>query len=394
MPQVLAVTHAYRFKFRLTILLMIFVNYGGGGYVYMEHAPWFGLTIADIIFPSFVFIMGLSISLSIKSHLSLKKDFLLLSLRIMKRSAKLLILGIILNTDYTDLSKLRIPGVLQRFAISYLVVALVHLMTVARTQKYMRSHEEPSFIQVISIFIPEVLIYIKILMVYVYFTFLYNYSDECPKGYQGPGGLHDDHRYENCTGGAANYLDRVIFGDDHVYQNAASKKMYRHELPHDPEGFLGTFTSILLAEMGLISGRILLKFRSHSKRIFHWIFLSVSLGIAAYLFHYMNWIPVVKNLWSLSFVAGTTSLSLIFLVVFYILIDMTKIWPEGIPLNYPGSNAILLYLGHMIFNRYFPIYFRVDESSHSWLLFRVSWATTLWLLVSVYLFKRKIFLVV
>lgn len=45
------------------IILMIFVNYGGGGYSFLSHAPWYGITMADIVFPSFIFIMGVSIAL-------------------------------------------------------------------------------------------------------------------------------------------------------------------------------------------------------------------------------------------------------------------------------------------------------------------------------------------
>jgi heparan-alpha-glucosaminide N-acetyltransferase len=116
---------------------MIFVNNGGGGYSFFNHIPWFGLTIADIIFPSFVFIMGMSTALSIRSRLMERKDFVKIGWKIVTRSFKLFALGIMLNTDYTPLSEIRIPGVLQRFSVSYAVVASLHLLSIYRGNRYL-----------------------------------------------------------------------------------------------------------------------------------------------------------------------------------------------------------------------------------------------------------------
>lgn len=57
----------------------------------------------------------------------------------------------------------------------------------------------------------------------------------CPVGYLGPGGLADDGKYENCTGGAAGYLDRVIFGS-HMYKTPSCHVMYETKVAFDPEG--------------------------------------------------------------------------------------------------------------------------------------------------------------
>ena len=103
---------------RITILMMIFVNYHAGNYVFLDHAAWYGLNIpADIIFPAFCFIMGTSIGFSFKSmttkqdNLDTKKVYL----KILKRSFILFLLGLIINTiDQNDLSQLRIPGALNR----------------------------------------------------------------------------------------------------------------------------------------------------------------------------------------------------------------------------------------------------------------------------------------
>ena len=132
-------------------MIMIFVNYGGGGYWFFDHSCWNGLTVADLVFPWFIWIMGVSIVFSYKSR---RKDSLQSRLyQIVRRSIILFCLGLFLNNGGSlslslslshslqkifslslvlagfSLSHWRIPGVLQRFAISYFVVALTELIT-------------------------------------------------------------------------------------------------------------------------------------------------------------------------------------------------------------------------------------------------------------------------
>lgn len=373
-----------------TILLMIFVNYGGGGCTWFHHRPWYGLTIADLVFPAFVLIMGFSIALSTRSRLTAKKDFLLLVCKVLRRSAKLFALGIILNTDYTNLSELRVPGVLQRFALSYLFVALFHVYSVYRANKYLSRPGQITSAQLVVIFAPEIAAHCSILLIYLYFTFWFNYASECPKGYQGPGGLEEQGKFFNCTGGAANFLDRAIFGTDHIYKRPTSKEVYKHTLSHDPEGLLGLTTSILMTELGLICGRVLIKVRSHYRRLICWFILATCSGAVAALLTSTDLIPVVKNLWSLSFVCATAAICISLFILFYTLIDTTRVWTNGTPFHYPGANAILLYVGHVVLARYFPFYFQVAPS-HSQLLAQVSFACFLWLIISMYLFRKRIF---
>lgn len=372
------------------VLLMIFVNYGGGHCSLFEHTAWYGLTVADIVFPAFVMVMGFSIALSTRSRLTARKDFLLLLCKVFRRSAKLLILGIILNSDYSRLHELRIPGVLQRFAVSYFVTAMFHVLSVYRANRYLSQPEEITRTQLLIIFAPEIAAHMSILLIYLYFTFWFTYSSQCPPGYQGPGGLEYHSHFHNCTGGAANYLDRLFFGPTHIYQRPTSQSVFKTTVPHDPEGLLGSTTSILAAEFGLICGRILIKVRSHNRRLVCWFFLAAGSGLSAFALSYSGLIPVVKNLWSLSFVCATVSLSLSLFMVFYVLIDTTGVWGKGSPLHCPGSNPMLLYVGHMVLGRYFPFYFAVGDS-HIQLLAQVSFSCFIWLLISMELFRRKIF---
>lgn len=144
------------------------------------------------------------------------------------------------------------------------------------------------------IFAPEVLVYAIILTIYFYFTFGFSF-DNCEAGYQGPGtstkffnydkssllglgGLDMGARYFNCTGGAAGYLDRLLFGDKHIYQNPTSMLIYGHNLPYDPEGLLGSTTSVLLTAVGLISGRVLIKQKNPYRRAIRWFLIAATTG--------------------------------------------------------------------------------------------------------------------
>ena len=110
----------------IAIALMMFVNDGGGGYWFMEHSTWNGLYVADLVFPWFLWIMGVCIPMSVKSNIKRETPTRSVVWAITVRSVKLFLLGFILNSSgWITLSKLRVPGVLQRFGICYFVVSLV-----------------------------------------------------------------------------------------------------------------------------------------------------------------------------------------------------------------------------------------------------------------------------
>lgn len=75
---------------------------------------------------------------------------------------------------------------------------------------------------------------------YNYYFYYSNYSGNNFSGYLGPGGLHDNGKYFNCTGGATGYIDQVILGK-HLYQKGTSKEIYLGTQAFDPEGILGRY---------------------------------------------------------------------------------------------------------------------------------------------------------
>lgn len=126
-----------------SLCIMIFVNYGGGGYWFFDHAPWHGLTFADLLFPWFMWMMGVSMALSFSAlGLVVAEPVLGPSTastvanrpleyhaapwsawaKVLQRSATLFAIGMFLANGY-DYKTWRIPGVLQYFAVSYLVTS-------------------------------------------------------------------------------------------------------------------------------------------------------------------------------------------------------------------------------------------------------------------------------
>src|SRR5215213_9589255 len=122
----------------ITIAGMILVNNPGSWeaiYSPLEHAAWHGWTPTDLIFPFFLFIVGVSITLALGRRAGsggMRRD---LYLKIIRRALIIFMLGLFLaGFPRYDLSTLRIPGVLQRIAVCYLIASIIFLNTKWRTQ--------------------------------------------------------------------------------------------------------------------------------------------------------------------------------------------------------------------------------------------------------------------
>lgn len=375
----------------LSLVLMVFVNYGGGKYWFFHHSPWNGITLADVVFPWFVWIMGVSLAMTIRSLLRKSVTRGAIFLQIVKRSIILFGLGIMTNTlsGNVDLNALRIPGVLQRLAFSYLVAATVHLL-------FAKPHEGQLVwapVRDVLAYWPEWLLAIPILALHLALTF-YLPVPNCPQGYLGPGGSHLNSSFENCTGGAAGFIDRSIFGNNHIYQTPDMRHVYGTHLPYDPEGTLGCLTSIFLVFLGLQAGKILLTFSEWKARVVRWCIWGLLCGvIAGVLTNFSKeegWIPINKNLWSVSFVLSTASTAFFLLAVLYYLVDVCGWW-SGAPLIYPGMNSLAVYVGHEILHGVFPWAWQCPES-HWCYLFMNLWGTALWVVFAWLMFCRKLFI--
>ncbi|CAL4203893.1 unnamed protein product, partial [Meganyctiphanes norvegica] len=147
------------------------------------------------------------------------------------------------SKGHNDFSTFRILGVLQRFAIVYLVNAVIEVFI-------MHPQESTEYVWYWSVrdlvrSWGQWSITLGLVLLHTLLTFLLPVPG-CPKGYLGPGGLHEGGKFFNCTGGAAGYIDKLILGRQHVYPHPTCKTIYDSTEPYDPEGILGVLTSCFI----------------------------------------------------------------------------------------------------------------------------------------------------
>ncbi|CAB0037489.1 unnamed protein product [Trichogramma brassicae] len=413
----------------MSILAMIFVNNGAGGYVRLEHATWNGLAAGDLVFPCFMWIMGVCIPLSISSQLSPgrtsngsgsssnNKRRYSVCLAIVKRSLYLFFIGLSLNTlgGQTQLENIRIFGVLQRFAVAYLFVGIIYASMYRMDSKNLSGR----LFGDVLILLPQWFVALAVLAAHCAITFLLQVPG-CPKyvnmfgaavikyaiefirinqlsfnypcrGYLGPGGYHEEGKYFECAGGATGYIDELLLGRSHVYQHPTIDRVYESG-PFDPEGILGCLTSIFQVFLGVQSGQILREHKSWKARVSRWLSWACILGVVGAALHYTHAVPVNKNLWSISFALVTTSFSLVLLSISYLLVDAAALWNGG-PFRIPGMNALVMYCGHQVFYAMFPFHWQYGrmDSHHGWLLAESLWCCSLWICIAYLMHRRKIY---
>uniref|UniRef100_T1JMK5 Heparan-alpha-glucosaminide N-acetyltransferase catalytic domain-containing protein n=1 Tax=Strigamia maritima TaxID=126957 RepID=T1JMK5_STRMM len=197
----------------LSISLMIFVNMGGGGYMFFEHATWDGLLAADTLsldhgcmHPNLDPIRS-QINIIFNQN-GIFQDFQTFNLSFL--------LGLMLGAG-TKLESLRILGVLQRFSLTYLIVASICLFLSSWFEKDFKNPMK----DVIRLF-PHWIVIIIIIIIHTTITFCLPVPG-CPTGYLGPGGDHLEGIYSNCSGGSAGYVDRLVLGAAHLFSRSTIK---------------------------------------------------------------------------------------------------------------------------------------------------------------------------
>jgi heparan-alpha-glucosaminide N-acetyltransferase len=222
---------------------MIFVNYGAGNYMILDHAKWNGLNLADLLFPTFVWTQGVSMAISFESLRKKQASGWDMSKKVIIRAIKLYALGCFLNGG-AELNEWRLLGVLQYFAMSYLIVGLLDIFarptivddeTTAVSQDATVTsingvvHTEAtadkcttfaSFLPVLWHDVGRYWIQWAIMgalgSIYICIQTLMPVSG-CPTGYIGAGGWANQGQYPQCTGGAHRTVDMAIFGLHHMY---------------------------------------------------------------------------------------------------------------------------------------------------------------------------------
>jgi predicted acyltransferase len=301
----------------LTIGFMILVNNNGDGahaYWALNHAVWNGFTPTDLVFPTFLFLVGISTVLSTASRLARGATRQSLFLHTLRRAVILFLLGIVVNSfPFFHLHTMRFYGVLPRIAICYLIVATLYIFS-------------PGWRSKVALAVAALVGY-WILMRFVPVPGLGTPTHEIP--------LLDP--YANLTA----WLDRHIFSASHLYERT-----------RDPEGLLSTLPALATTLMGLLTGVWLRTSHTlvHKARAIAIAGLSCVLLGGLWNFSF----PINKRLWTSSYVLFAGGLSLLLLALFIWIADIRSAkesLPEAAkrprfstPLLVFGTNAITAYV--------------------------------------------------
>lgn len=285
----------------ITIALMIIVNSPGNAspYPWLTHSAWNGCSLADLVFPFFMVIVGISCHLSLHHGPSNHLTHRSMVRKISARCLYLFCIGLLLNAFpyHFDLHTLRIPGVLQRIALCYAVVATLSLTTSIRTQS----------------------IILAVLLIGYWFILI-----ESQAWYPW-----------TATQNITSVIDRVLLSAQHLYTPQ-----------YDPEGLLSTLPAIASCLLGNLIGYTLMQCSSQRQQLYYIIGIGTLLCIFGWI--WSLYFPLNKTLWTSSYVLWSSGLcSLLFAGCFW-LIEIKQMPRWWNPFALMGKNALLIYMVHIV----------------------------------------------
>ena len=288
----------------LCVAGMILVDNPGSdqaAYWPLKHAQWNGWTAADLIFPSFLFLVGVSIVFSFCARLRRGETRKQIFLHAVKRSLVLIALGLVVNVSPiigVDLHAWRFEGVLQRIALCYLMAAALVLWTSRRAQL------------------------LAVAACLVGYWAILRFAPVPGLGTPG-----QDFPFMDPDRNLVAWLDRTVF-PGRLYNGT-----------RDPEGLISTIPALATTLMGVMMGYWLRGDKNPRAKAV--VMLVVGMVCFAAGMVWSPWFPINKNLWTSSFVLLTAGFALMFLALLYWILEIKqwrKLWTA--PVLVLGMNAI------------------------------------------------------
>ena len=326
----------------LTIGFMILVNNNGDeqhAYWALKHASWNGFTPTDLVFPTFLFLVGISTVFSTAARLAKDATKQSILLHTLRRAVVLFLLGLFVNSfPLFHLHTLRVYGVLQRISICYFVIAVLYLISSSWKNKA-------------TIAIAALVVYWAVMR----FIFVPGYgvpTHEVPL-------LDPD-------GNLVAWLDRQIFSPSHLYEKT-----------RDPEGLLSTLPALATALFGMLTGLWLQTSRSIGEKAKGIAVAGVSGILLGGLWNYA--FPINKKLWTSSYVLFAAGWSLLLLALAIWIVDVRVAGRPEVarrrsftPLLVFGTNAIAAY----VFSELLPgamslIHMQPGVNLERWIYYRI-----------------------
>ena len=300
----------------ITIAAMILANMAGVAddvYPFLSHAQWHGCTPTDLIFPFFLFIIGVAMTYSLSKYTTENKPTKAVYLRVLRRAAVLFILGLLLNGFWNkgvwtfDLSSIRLMGVLQRIALTYLFASLIVLKLPCKTQWLVAGG----------------------LLIGYWLTMMY-----IPVPEYGAGVLTREGHF-----GA--FIDRLIIPKVHLYKGDGFNFM------GDPEGLFSTIPAIVSVLAGYFTGEwIKDKKQATSHTSMDLVLFGLCCLVIAIIWDVA--FPMNKKIWTSSYVLFTSGWALMLLAACYELIEVRLIKRWSKPFEIMGLNAIALFVASVL----------------------------------------------
>jgi len=296
----------------ITVAGMLLVNNPGSwGSIYapLRHAEWHGWTPTDLVFPFFLFIVGITAHLSLEVRRVRGAEDREIVIQILKRGALIIVLGLLVAAfPYTParITGIRIPGVLQRIGLAYIVAALIALRTTVRQQIAIAA---------------GILVGYWLVMTVV----------PVPGGAAGA--------LDTPSGTMAAWVDRLLL-DGHLW---AQSKTW------DPEGPLSTLPAIVTCMLGILAGRWIGSGRPLIERVAGLFALGVTGAAAGSVWGWA--FPINKSIWTSSYVLFTAGLACLVLALCIWLIDVRRITGWTRPFAIFGTNPLFAFVASGIFAR-------------------------------------------
>jgi predicted acyltransferase len=323
----------------MTIALMIVVNTPGtweAVYAPFRHAAWHGFTITDLVFPTFLFVVGNAMSFSMKKME--KQDEKVFLGKVLKRTALIFLIGLLLNCfpfvtrvngelTVFDFAGIRILGVLQRIALCYGIASLV-----------------------IYYFKTRGAIMFSVLALLIYWALLYFFGDS-PDPY-------------TLEGNAALKFDQMLIPDRNVYKG--------YGIPFDPEGLLSTLPAIVNVIAGFLAGLFIQKKGNQLGTVRVLALAGIVLTALGLLWNVF--LPINKPIWTSSYVLYTVGLDLLILAVLMLVIEVANLKGWTYFFEVFGRNPLFIYILSGVIVRILSL-IRINEQSLSGWIYQNGFAS-------------------
>jgi predicted acyltransferase len=291
----------------LTIAGMILVtNPGTYSAVFppLTHAAWQGATPTDMIFPAFLFMVGVSTVSSIEARMLRGATRAALIIHILIRTVVLIVLGLLVNGfPFYDLHHLRIPGILQRIALCYAAAALLYLGTarIGKAESAIESSAQDATTRTAAVLIAVIAI-----LLIGYWTLLRYF----PVPGFGPA------RYDS-LGYLGAYVDRAVFTTRHLWAWGLTPG---YGVTYDPEGLLSTLPAIANTLLGVLTGVWLRMPRPARSKAADLLYFGTLLFLVAWPLSSL--MPINKRIWTSTFALLSGGVTLLAFALLYWLLDI------------------------------------------------------------------------